>query len=315
MRRPFPTALIGQSSLLREGLAQILGPAGFRVVASVSSVHDLAGSLAHHQSVILIIDSGGDPSAATEQIKLFKEQHPAGRVAVLVDRYRLTDMVSVFQTGANVCFVKTISSNVFIKALELVMLGQTILPPELLSHVRSTNDHDNTLTTRHEPEIALEESAQAGGDYAVRLSSREKCILRYIAEGASNKAIARIMQVAEATVKVHVKAILRKVRVHNRTQAAIWAITNSSLMWTDKAAPRVAAPEAEVGSSQPAALADRGAADDNVVPAMRDGINRKDVSGRATTPRIRSDQPRRDVRVRPLLPRPTLKVAINRPDS
>jgi hypothetical protein len=51
-------------------------------------------------------------------------------------------------------------------------------------------------------------------------------ILRCLIEGGSNKSIARKNDIAEATVKVHVKAILRKIRVHNRTQAAIWGMNN-----------------------------------------------------------------------------------------
>ena len=57
---------------------------------------------------------------------------------------------------------------------------------------------------------------------APQLSSREKSVLRCLIKGNSNKCIARKMDIAEGTVKVHVKAILRKIRVHNRTQAAIW---------------------------------------------------------------------------------------------
>jgi two-component system nitrate/nitrite response regulator NarL len=54
--------------------------------------------------------------------------------------------------------------------------------------------------------------------------------LRYLIEGDPNKTIARKIHITEATVKVHVKAILRKIRVHNRTQAAIWAMNNGSFM-------------------------------------------------------------------------------------
>ena len=64
---------------------------------------------------------------------------------------------------------------------------------------------------------------------APQLSTREKLILRCLIEGDSNKCIARKIDIAEATVKVHVKAILRKIRVQNRTQAAIWAMNNESL--------------------------------------------------------------------------------------
>jgi two-component system nitrate/nitrite response regulator NarL len=55
------------------------------------------------------------------------------------------------------------------------------------------------------------------------LSSREAQILHLITQGAANKVIARELGLAEATVKVDVKAILRKVKVSNRTQAAMWA--------------------------------------------------------------------------------------------
>jgi two-component system nitrate/nitrite response regulator NarL len=65
--------------------------------------------------------------------------------------------------------------------------------------------------------------------FTPRLSVRERSILSCLIEGDSNKVIARKIDIAEATVKVHVKAILRKIRVHNRTQAAIWAMSNASL--------------------------------------------------------------------------------------
>jgi DNA-binding NarL/FixJ family response regulator len=60
--------------------------------------------------------------------------------------------------------------------------------------------------------------------YGVTFSKREQVILSHLMQGAPNKQIARELEVAEATVKVHVKALLRKLRVRNRTQAAMWAI-------------------------------------------------------------------------------------------
>ena len=59
-----------------------------------------------------------------------------------------------------------------------------------------------------------------------KLSSREREILLSLAEGKSNKLIARMYNLSEATVKVHIKSILRKTRTQNRTQAAIWAVNH-----------------------------------------------------------------------------------------
>jgi two-component system nitrate/nitrite response regulator NarL len=61
---------------------------------------------------------------------------------------------------------------------------------------------------------------------AIRLSPREREMLTHLVAGHSNKVIARHLDIAEATVKVHLKSVARKIRVENRTQAAIWALAN-----------------------------------------------------------------------------------------
>jgi two-component system nitrate/nitrite response regulator NarL len=234
-RRPFATILVGSSALLRECLARVLSAAKFRVVASASRVHDVVlSSLPQNQSILLIIDTSDAPDAAVGQIELFKEQHPTGRIAVLVERFHPGDMISAFRAGANVYFIKAANCGAFIKALELVMLGETILPPEFLSII----DHEHLAITR-DPETNLGALTQTEDSHEPmpRLSAREKCILRCILEGGSNKAIARKIDIAEATVKVHVKAILRKIRVRNRTQAAIWALNNASIIWSKDLGP------------------------------------------------------------------------------
>jgi len=69
-----------------------------------------------------------------------------------------------------------------------------------------------------------------------RLSAREHGILHCLIEGDSNKIIARKIDIAEATVKVHIKALLRKIRVNNRTQAAVWGMSQTSANKADQAA-------------------------------------------------------------------------------
>jgi DNA-binding NarL/FixJ family response regulator len=229
-RRPFATVLVGPSALLREGLACILGAADFRIVASGFHVQDVVPT-SQHQSLLLVIDSADDPNALVAEIELFKEQHPSGRVAVLTDHYLLGDMVSAFAAGANLYFAKFVSCDAFIKALELIMLGETILPPQLLALIGGNDREREGPSTAIDQKIHRDASPPTRTDDTPRLSVREKCILRCMVEGDSNKVIARKIEIAEATVKVHVKAILRKIRVHNRTQAAIWAMNNGSWIW------------------------------------------------------------------------------------
>jgi len=227
-RKSFDIILIGQHALLREGLSHILCDAQCRVVASAASLSDVApNEFQRDNRVLLIIESNGDLDITLPQIKLFKEQHPDGRVAVLGSRNRPADMIAAFQAGANAYFDREERCDAFIKALELVMLGETILPPELLVYVR----YPVGLEASPKVDRYLPESTSAMAQFAElewpQLSARENSILRCIAEGASNKVIARKFEITEATVKVHVKAILRKVRVRNRTQAATWAVKHA----------------------------------------------------------------------------------------
>ncbi|MBR1235371.1 response regulator transcription factor [Bradyrhizobium sp. AUGA SZCCT0182] len=225
-QKSFSTVLVGRSILVREGIARILRAANCRTSASVSCADDLPpGKLQPHQLLFLIVHTGDDFGVALEQIELLRERYPGGRFAIVADHYRLDELVSAFRAGANGFFVDVMRCDVFIKSVELVMMGETFFPPAFLSLFLDSKGS-------HLPEAAPSvESGEAilvttEDTIAPQLSPREKSILRGLIEGESNKSIARKIDIAEATVKVHVKAILRKIRVQNRTQAAIWGMNN-----------------------------------------------------------------------------------------
>ncbi|HXL30447.1 MAG TPA: response regulator transcription factor [Bradyrhizobium sp.] len=220
--------LVGKSILLREGLARILRSANFRILASVSCADDLLPSkLQLHQPLFLVIHTGDDCDAAVEQIKQFRNQHPGGRIAIVADHYRLSELVSAFRAGANGYFVDVMACDVFIKSIELLMMGETIFPPAFLSFVLDS-EGDRLGQAAPRDENNQETLIRTENTLAPQLSTREKSILRCLVEGDSNKCIARKIDITEATVKVHVKAILRKIGVQNRTQAAIWGMNNGS---------------------------------------------------------------------------------------
>ena len=228
-QQAFATILVGKSILLREGLARILRSANFRIVASISCANDLLPSKPQlHQPLFLIAHTGDSFDAAIEQIGIIRDRHPTARIAIVADRYRLGELVSALRAGANGYFVDVMTCDIFIKSIELVMMGETIYPSAFLSFVL---DPEGALLGEAAPR---DENNQAmpirtKNPFAPQLSTREKLILRCLIEGDSNKCIARKINIAEATVKVHVKAILRKIRVQNRTQAAIWGMNNGSL--------------------------------------------------------------------------------------
>jgi two-component system nitrate/nitrite response regulator NarL len=241
-QRFLPVILIGRSILLREGLARILRAGKFQIIASESNADDFRPGKSARRPLFLIVHAGDEFDSAVEQIKLCRSRYPDGRIAIVADRYRLKNLTSAFRAGANGFFVNVIACDRFVKSVELVMLGETIFPPAFLSFILDastclvdgvTNDaangpvngarNDSSKVQSGEPILVPTEEMAAP-----LLSRQEKLILHCLTEGDSNKCIARKMDIAEATVKVHVKAILRKIRVQNRTQAAIWGINNLS---------------------------------------------------------------------------------------
>jgi two-component system nitrate/nitrite response regulator NarL len=228
-QKSFATVLIGKSVLIREGISRILRAEHFRISASASCVDELPpAKLQKYQLLFLIVHTGDDFDFALKQIRLLRDQHPKGRIAIVADHYRLDELVSAFRAGANGYFADVMTCDAFIKSVELVLMGETIFPKAFLSFaLDSERDHpDKAVVPSEESEQAI--LFRMEDTIAPQLSPREKSILECLVEGNSNKCIARKVGIAEATVKVHVKAILRKIRVQNRTQAAIWGMNNAS---------------------------------------------------------------------------------------
>jgi two-component system nitrate/nitrite response regulator NarL len=229
-QRSFATFIVGKSVLIREGIARILSAENFRILASVSCADDLSpNKLQSHPSLVLVVHAGDDFESAVEQIELLRERHPKAHLAVVADHYRLDEMVSAFRAGASGYFIDVMTCDVFVKSIELVMMGEIIFPPAFMSSIlHPESDHFARPEPRNDNARAIAFTAERS--MTQQLSPREQSIMQCLIAGDSNKSIARKIDIAEATVKVHVKAILRKIRVHNRTQAAIWGMNNGSLV-------------------------------------------------------------------------------------
>ena len=248
-----PTAIVGPNPLMCESLSRTLQDSAFEIVGTASHIDELNEPilklLPAQPTALLIIDARDRPADAIDQIELFRRSCPEGRIVVLANRCEPGDVTSVFRSGANAYFSTIATCDDFIKSLELVMQGQTILPSEGMSHLHNyePSPSDGAQTTAR---VAKRRSANnapqtVGTTEAPGLSKQERHILRCLAEGSANKVIARDCKIAEGTVKVHVKAILRKIKVQNRTQAAIWALNNRSLVWAAGSGPS-SAPDVNV---------------------------------------------------------------------
>jgi two-component system nitrate/nitrite response regulator NarL len=219
-----PAILICENSLIRAGIRHILDATPFMVAEELEDSSKQTASPDAAPALYIIHDSHS-ADALAETVADLKVQRPSARVVVLADCLDPTTMMRALQAGMNGLCSTTMGRDALIKVLELVMLGETFIPSA--SIITTLNE----LPQAHENRSSMTSSLGPVSDTVTKahnLSSREVEILEHLMEGESNKVIARKLTIAEATIKVHVKAILRKVRVTNRTQAAMWASAHLS---------------------------------------------------------------------------------------
>ena len=216
------TVLINPSSLYSEGLIRVLSGTAFQIAHGVRTADDVLADVAGDVERLFII-GGRDVSDVAKEVSAIANRFNRARIVVIGDRVEMRGAILALQAGAHGYLGDNMSASALVKALELVMLNEMVLPAEF---VRGLPTHFVPL---NETPVASDAVNGQRESKLPLLSSREVSILKKLAAGASNKVIAYDLAITEATVKVHVKSILRKIPARNRTQAAIWAITN----WAD----------------------------------------------------------------------------------
>jgi len=205
------TILICQSNLIRSGIGLTLARTPF--VLTEEEPEPLS-----ELPILCLIHMDHAAIGLAETIEQLKAQWPSCRVVLLADSMEPAATGPALQAGLDgLCSTGT-GRAPLIKALEFVMLGETFISA---AAGLALLEQWQAVPQARGSSLAL----TPANDFASvsRLSDREAQILHFLTKGASNKQISREIGLAESTVKVHLKAILRKVRVANRTQAAIWA--------------------------------------------------------------------------------------------
>ncbi|WP_353186629.1 response regulator transcription factor [Bosea sp. (in: a-proteobacteria)] len=247
--RAFGIAILGKYSLMREGISRILQEQKFRVLTSGTSVEELRGKVRTQRLLFLIVHTSDDFSLVAAEIERVRGEYPEAHVAVVAEHYAVAEPGLAFRAGAAGYLVNAISCDAFIKCIELLMLGEAVFPPAFPAPEPVAGKRRRTARGAAVPHQEQGAAACASPESAAAplLSPRETAILRCLIEGDSNKFIARKIDIAEATVKAHIKAILRKIRVQNRTQAAIWGINNAVLLLPANSNSAFSPAEAETG--------------------------------------------------------------------
>lgn len=217
--------------LFRDGLRLVLQELGPDVQVLEAPTFDAAldAVLTPPGVDVLLLDLVMPGTAWNDGLRQLKEKAPAVPVVILSasdDRRLVLESVRL---GASGFIPKTSSSRVMLSALRLVLSGGVYLPPTLLDESGEANTQDPTalLSSAHglnAADSAAEPARQADLPPDVSpLTPRQREVLALLGQGKSNKEIARILDLSEGTVKLHVTAILKALNVSNRTGAVVAA--------------------------------------------------------------------------------------------
>lgn len=231
-------ALLGRNALVREGLRHILVEEYFDVVASSEIPGDLfrAKSSLLNGHVVVLIDQC-TCRYGEEDLSAIRRQYEQVRFVFLSNCLDLEYLIESFKLGAYGFIINDVGCESLLGSLRLVAVGEKVLPGRLVDILPMMSGVGSCIIKATEPGTAL--------------SDRETEILSCLVIGLPNKLIARRLDLCEATVKVHVKGILRKLGVHNRTQAAIYALNNGlDSTFRVSAEDTIAAAKLEAGRPQ-----------------------------------------------------------------
>lgn len=206
---PQTLLVIDDHPLFRKAVLQLVKMTGdFEVVGEASSGREGLELAQNLQPDMILLDLNMKEMNGIEVLKVIKSWGMDSRVVMLTVSDEAGDLVAALRAGADGYLLKEMEPEDLLAKLKEAAAGQVTLTERLTRLLAHSLREDNKP----------KDPDQAG------LTDQEGRILDLIAQGKSNKLIARDLNIAEGTVKVHVKHLLRKLNLRSRVEAAVWAV-------------------------------------------------------------------------------------------
>jgi two-component system nitrate/nitrite response regulator NarL len=216
--------LIDDHTLFRSGVRSLLQRhERFAVVGEAADgVEGVKRALQLRPDVILL-DLNIPGMSGVETLQLILQDRPATAVLMLTVSEQAEDLAAALQAGARGYLIKNIDADYLIRAVERAAAGESVLAESLAGKLFAHVQRGGARPPAPVSELD-------------KLTPRESEILACLARGESNKLIARVLDLAESTVKIHVQNILKKLGLSSRVQAAVFAVENGLGSGPDKQA-------------------------------------------------------------------------------
>lgn len=214
--------LADDHALVREGLKPFLQELAetVEVIEAESFDHAMVASRNASNLSLIILDLGMPGMNGLSGIRQIMERNFDTPVVILSGTHDQSLILKAFNMGIAGFIPKSAGSAVMLSALKLVLAGERFIPSQILMD----GDHSPEGSGRDAPAPTTGELEISESNLIKDLSKRERMVLELLVGGMTNKEIARSIELQEATIKIHVKNIYRKMGVTNRAQAVRAAI-------------------------------------------------------------------------------------------
>ena len=207
------TLLIDDHMLFREGLTSLLQRRNIEVLAAVGDGYEGIKIAQELKPDIILLDKRMPILDGISVLKHLRKLELDIPIVMLTTSSNEEDLLGALKAGARGYLLKDMEPDALVTALREIQFGKTVVAPHLTSVLVRFVRGDMT-------------DSKTSGPFS-ELTPRESEILELMAAGQGNKVIARNLGISDGTVKLHVKAVLRKLDVHSRVEAAVMYIEYS----------------------------------------------------------------------------------------
>lgn len=209
--KPIRVLIIDDHTLFRSGIKLLLQrQEGFEVVGEAGDGLEGVKRAKQLKPDVVLLDLHMPGTSGLEAIPLLREEAPQTEVIMLTVSEDAEDLLDALRAGARGYLLKNIETDFLLESIRRAAAGESVLSSQMAGRLA---DALRTVQKGVTGAVGLE-----------KLSPREREIIILLARGGSNKEIARNLDLAESTVKIHVQGILRKLNLTSRVQAAVYAV-------------------------------------------------------------------------------------------
>ncbi len=219
--QPIRILLVDDHALFRSGMRALLQEyPDFVVVGETADGMEGVKRAKHLRPDVVLLDLHMPGVNGKDALRLILQDSAEVRVLMLTVSEDADDLLDTLRAGATGYLLKNIEAETLANAIRMAARGEPVVSQAMMGKLLNIDRERVSLSTSITP--------AASSAVLNKLTPRERDILACIAKGQSNKQIARDLDVAESTVKIHVQSVLKKLQLNSRVQAAVFAVEHGA---------------------------------------------------------------------------------------